>query len=322
MKNKTIVFIGGYRIEYLEAIKYTFKDCEISTIPESITPPEIEKLAKKINDNYSQVIFFDYIYQFYSLVPIISKKVKKKWIIRTSIPSLCDVDIYNNFFQIIEYMDRNLLDEIGVIDYDLYLTFNKKYKDRCKYLKLDLSLKNNNSKEEALGIIGCDYINGDNFFNQLSAATLLDYKKVIVQNTMTVTKNFAKEFNLNIEKEGNIFSLINRSQLIIYVGFYDIAVTNFLYSMDNDTLCLLGNTHLLDDNEFLKNLLVVNSDDDIDEIASKVKSVIENKDKIFEEYKQFRKKYSDESKKLVKEFLSIVEHKDNNQSKNKGKNKK
>ena len=45
------------------------------------------------------------------------------------------------------------------------------------------------------------------------------------------------------------------------------------------------------------------SDDDINEIASKIKIIKNEKDKIISEYKKFREKYSAESKKSIEKLL-------------------
>ena len=65
MNEKTIVFIDKEKCSFFEAVKYSFKDCTISSISDNITPPEIEKLATQINKDYSQVIFFDYVYKYF-----------------------------------------------------------------------------------------------------------------------------------------------------------------------------------------------------------------------------------------------------------------
>lgn len=307
MNEKTIVFIDKEKCSFFEAVKYSFKDCTISSISDNITPPEIEKLATQINKDYSQVIFFDYVYNFNLLLPIISKKLKRKWIVTSSLPAFFDQTAYNLFFQVMEYYERNLLDVVGVVDYDVYLTFKEKY--NLKYLKLDIDVKNNSEKEDVIGIIGYDYLNSDNFFNQLSAVTLTDYKKVLVLNEMNVTKQFAKQFDLIIEKEESVYKLMDRSKINLSVGLFSICYPYFLYSMDNDTICLLGNTHLLDDNKYLKDNLVLNSDDSIDEISFKINNVLKNKSDIFKEYKSFRKQYSVDSKKSIEEFLEEKENK-------------
>ena len=49
----------------------------------------------------------------------------------------------------------------------------------------------------------------------------------------------------------------------------------------------------------------MNSDDDIDEIAKRITLVEKNREKIKKEYKEFRKRYSQESKESINQFLGI-----------------
>lgn len=301
MKNKVLIFIDATQYDYIEPIKHSFKDCEITSLPSPITPPELEKLAQKINATYSQVVFFDYYYDYYLLLPLISKKVKKKWIIKYSLPSLFNAALYSSFFQIVEYLERNLIDDIAVLDYNLYLAFKKAY--NFSHIKLDIDLKKTAHHKDAVSIIGFDYLEENSFYNELSAITMTDFRKVYVENATNVTKNFGIDFGLTIEPIEDLYELMTTSRLNMYIKFFDINITNFLYSMDNGTLCLLGNTELLDDNEVLHKNLVLRSDDDIDEMSAKIKSCLENEEIILKEYAIWRKKYLKESQKTIKEFL-------------------
>ena len=60
----------------------------------------------------------------------------------------------------------------------------------------------------------------------------------------------------------------------------------------------------MDSESKLNDYLMINSDDNIDEIATKITETIKNKKKIQNEYKKFRKKYIKESKHLAGQFLS------------------
>ena len=60
---------------------------------------------------------------------------------------------------------------------------------------------------------------------------------------------------------------------------------------------------MFDNNQKLRKYLILESDDDINEIASKIKIIKSEKDKIISEYKKFREKYSSESKKSIEKLL-------------------
>ena len=141
MKTKTIIFMNNSKSDYVKPMEFSFPGCPIQFLETPLTPPEIEKLVKKVNEEYDQIIFFDYCYNYYLMLPIISKKVKVKWILDTSIAALANVDIYNPFFQVIEYKERKLVDTIATLDYSMYLTFKNKYD--FMYLTLDIDMKKN-----------------------------------------------------------------------------------------------------------------------------------------------------------------------------------
>lgn len=300
MKSKTILFIDESEKDYMEAIKYSFSKCELSSINNEITPPELENLAKEINSSYNEVIFFGYFYNYYMLLPILSKKLKIKWILPTSVASLFNVDIYNAFFQVIEYKERKLVNDIATLDYNMYLLFKDKY--NFSFLKLDIN-KKDKYKKNNIGIVGYDYLEEVSFFNELSAISLSKYDTVNIQNEMNVTKRFCEDFGLKINKIDDAYTLIASSKLNLYVNFFNTNDIKFLYSMDNDSPCIIGNSDLLDNNKYLKDQLVLKSDDSIDEMLEKVEDVEKNKAQILKEYKSWRQNYSKESKDLINIFL-------------------
>ena len=95
--------------------------------------------------------------------------------------------------------------------------------------------------------------------------------------------------------------------MLIFVNLYCNFTANnrelILSSLDMGIPCLLGNSDMFDNNQKLKKYLILESDDDINEIASKIKIIKSEKDKIISEYKKFREKYSSESKKSIEKLL-------------------
>lgn len=75
--------------------------------------------------------------------------------------------------------------------------------------------------------------------------------------------------------------------------------------MDAGTPSIIGNTNLLDNDEKSKKLLVLDSDDDVNEICEKIDNVLENKKETEKLYSIWRKKYSDNLKKLIEEFVKL-----------------
>lgn len=303
MKTKTIIFMNNSKSDYVKPMEFSFPGCPIQFLETPLTPPEIEKLVKKVNEEYDQIIFFDYCYNYYLMLPIISKKVKVKWILDTSIAALANVDIYNSFFQVIEYKERKLVDTIATLDYSMYLTFKNKYD--FMYLTLDIDMKKNKTTTcDEIGIIGYDYADNCSYFNELSAVCLSKNRNVNIQNEMNVTKKFGFDFGLKFNIISSPYELILNSKIILYINFFDTKPYYFLYCMDNEIPCILGNTNLLNNNKILKDLFVVKSDDNIDEISEKIKKLEFVDSTIFKEYFKWRKEYSKQSKIGIENFVN------------------
>ena len=246
-------------------------------IKEDFTPFDREELATKINNNYQQVIFYDYYNQFYLLLPLISKKVIKKYIISEGIGVLYKPYALTNFQQIFEYKERNLIDYIATTRYDVHVSF----KNKISYIELDY--KTNNKKEDSsksIGILNEYYLEESNFFNQLSAVAITDIEK-------------------DIEK------LIYKNIVNLNCRFCDISSVYFIMSMDAEIPCILGNTNLLDNDLELKKYLVLDSDDDVNEIKLKIGQSIKDKSKIMKLYNTWRKKYTTNSEKSIDSFIKL-----------------
>ena len=68
-------------------------------------------------------------------------------------------------------------------------------------------------------------------------------------------------------------NVIANSEITLNVNFCNTDIYNFIKSMDSETICILGNNSVLNDNEYLKRNLQVKSDDDVNEIADKIENI-------------------------------------------------
>ena len=303
MKNNQILILLKESDILMEKVfKYNFKNSDIMRIKEYFTPFDREKLATKINNNYQQVIFYDYYNQFYLLLPLISKKVIKKYIISEGIGVLYKPYSLINFQQIFEYKERNLIDFIATTRYDVHVSF----KNKISYIELDYKVTNkkeDNSK--SIGILNEYYVEESNFFNQLSAVALTDIKKVTVLYNSDIIKEFSDDFSISVDIEKDIEKLIYKNIVNLNCKFCDISSLYFIMSMDAEIPCILGNTNLLDNDLELKKYLVLDSDDDVNEIKLKIEQSIKDKSKIMKLYNTWRKKYTTNSEKSIDSFIKL-----------------
>ena len=303
MKNsyKILILLKDSETFMKKVFEFNFNNADIILISENYTPFDRENLAEKINKKYEQVIFFDYYDQFYLLLPLISKKIIKKYIIDNGISLLYNELILNNMMQLYEYKERKMIDYIATTKYDTYISM----KDKIDYIELDYKTKIHPKNNNSIGLLGLYYVEYSNFFVQLSAVAISKIKKAIVLEQNTVVKKFEEDFNVVIEEEKDVIKLIEQNKVNLDVAFSEVSPINFLISMDAGIPCIIGNTHLLDNDEKLKKMLVLDSDDDVNEICEKIDNVLENKEEIEKLYSIWRKKYSDNSKKLIEKFVKL-----------------
>jgi len=300
--NKILILLKESDVLMEKVFKYNFKNADTMRIKEDYTPFDREELATKINNNYKQVIFYDYYNQFYLLLPLISKKVLKKYIIKEGIGVLYKTYSLTNFQQIFEYKERNLIDFIATTRYDLYIAFS----NQISYIELDY--KTNNKKEKnnnSIGILNEYYLEESNFFNELSAIAITDVKKAIILDNSDIINDFSNDFSISIEIEKDIEKLIYKNIVNLDCKFCDVSTLYFLMSMDADIPCILGNTNILDNDLELKKHLVLDSDDDINEIKLKIEQSIKNKSTIMKLYNSWRKKYTTNSEKSIESFIKL-----------------
>lgn len=295
---KTLLLVREEDTLMKKVLKYNFKDADVKVIPENYTPFNREDLAKEINKKYDSVIMYGYYGQFSELLPLISKKVEKKWIIDYSISSLSFPYIFQNLAMLFEYQDRKMVDVIATIDYSLYVTF----RDKIKYLVLDYKEKDKTPKEDRIGILNIDTDDISNFYNQISGVAISKIRKARVLNANVQTQAFSKDFNVEIEIEKDIEKLIYGNKLNLDIRFSDVSPITFIMSMDAGIPCILGNTSLLHSSK-LEDLIVVKSDDDVEETKDKINYALDNTDKILGIYKKWREDYTKLSNKTIKEFM-------------------
>lgn len=295
---KTLLLVREQDKLMKKVMEYNFKDADVRVIPQSYTPFDREDLATEINNNYENLILYSYYDQFNELLPLIKKTINRKWIIDFGVSSLSISYIFQHLTLILEYQDRGLIDTIAAIQYSLYVAF----KERMKYIVLDYKDNNNLKHEDRIGILNIDYEEMNNFYNQISGVAISNIKKVRLLNAINPTLAFSKDFNVELEIENDIEKLIYGNKLNLDVKFSDISPITFIMSMDAGIPCILGNTPLLSKSE-LEDMLVVKSDDDVEEIKEKINFALDNTKEIMKKYEKWRVDYRKLSNKTIEEFM-------------------
>lgn len=298
---KFIVVVPTMSLEYLEELNYSFGN--------TIIFDNTKNLNSTINfineNNFEQIIFVDYQLEYYDIINSLKNKNKVKLIFTKAMGAFSNPFIYSLFKGILDLYSKFNIDKIGFLDRNLYETLNGK-NINCCHIILDIDIKedNDNFSEKSVGLLNDEENPRHSFYNELSALKFKDYCASLY-NISKRTKKFMKLFDIKYKTQSEIENVYKNNLVNLYVNFTDNNNMVFIKSMDNNVPCILGNNELLEDNKYLNSMLVVNSDDNINEISEKIELVKKNRKKIISEYKKFREIYSKKSKKSISDFLGF-----------------
>lgn len=299
---KYLVIVPSMTSDLLESFRYSFKNVVLM----KNDLDDLEFMIDFINkNNFKRLIFVDYQVEYEQLIARLKVEPKIDFIFTRSLGALTDKFIYDVFMKVYDlYKQYN--SSLGLLDKGLFNSL-KRQKEKVKYLMLDIEEKCEEVeyKNTIIGLLNNEEDPKHSFYNELSAIKLIGNMKPKICKPTKVTKEFLKAFEIDYVVVNSNDSLLEGNIVNLYVNFAANNNSIFFKSMDKSIPCILGNVEFLDNYKYLKDMLVVNSDDSIDEIATKIKSVIKNRDKICKEYKKFRKDYSEKSKKTVEDFLNF-----------------
>ncbi len=285
---------------YNEGIEFCYGKENVIYLSENDNIKKIEKIAKSLEEE-KNVIFFNLDEKNLILMNMLPNKVTKNVIFEYSVSEFSNPVKYDQLMLILRYLDMNVIKNVYCLNHVTYELFEEKY--NFKYLQLDIPRREIEPLENSIGVIGDpnDYFAG--IMNEISAITLTDYKKIKILNPTKSVIKFCKRFGIKLSKENNYTSVIKGNEINLYVNFSRTNNLLILESMDRGIPCIVGNTDFFDSNKLLKEYLVMNSDDDINEIKDRINRVNKNRDIIIKEYQKFRTKYIKEAQQSMKQFL-------------------
>ena len=284
-KNKSsIVLVPRHDLKYYESIKFTLGNA--IKIDKEVGNDE---LINALNESRIKKIYlFGYHDLYRYMLPRLTKKFEVCWIYNDSFSNLSNGGVRYNLNTIFEYYERKLIRSIGCLSVDNRKVFeNAGYK--CEYI--DLKIKTVRSKKvnsESIGILSDDYDPNNNFYNQLAALTFIDYDVCKFRSCMGSTTHFCKYFNIKSKILDNIDIVLKDNFVNLYVNFTNTNKELIMKSFNNGVPVIVGNTDFYDSSDYLKEHLVVKSDDDINEIVEKIKFVKNNYRNIIAEYNKIR----------------------------------
>lgn len=301
---KYLIILSKMSENLFEAFDYTFGN----TIVMDNNIDNITRIKDFINNsNFKTLVFVDYQVENEEVINNLIKKHEIKLVYTKALGALSDEFLKYTFNNLYNLYDNGTATEIAFLDKGLYETFKHKG-ENVKYIKLDIERNKNASRDydkNVVGLLNNEHNPRHSFYNELSAVKLSNKFLAKLPKISKTAKNFLKLFNIDHVVVKNS-ELINNNEINLYVNFTDNDDTVFLKSMDANVPCIMGNTELLDNYKKLKDYLVMDSDDDIDEIKDRMNLVSKNREAILKDYEKFREDYSKESAKLANEFLGTI----------------
>lgn len=287
---------------YYDAVFYSF-DKNICILNNMANIKEIEEKAKELSNNRA-VFLFNLTNVNDLLLNMLPKNIKKYLIFEYSISEFSEYVKLNQFLLFTKYLEMKLIDGIYCLNYTTYKLLKDKYK--AKYLELDIP-HYKKTTGDSIGVITASVRHYSSTMNAISAITLTDYKKIKVYDVSKSVIKFAKDFNLKVNKVKTLDDVISNNIINLYINFSMTCYDIILKSMDMGIPCIVGNTDFFNSNETLKRYLVISSDDDINEIKNRILLVIEHRKEIMKEYKEFRKKYKNNSLKGLESLKNSLD---------------
>lgn len=281
---KTITFLPFCDYKFYDSINYT-----LGNVIKINDEEENEEIVNLINNSKIEKIYLVGNSDWYRyILPRLKKKIEVCWIFIDSFSNLSNPGVRYVLQTIFEYYDRSLIKSIGCVSKNCEKVFkNAGYE--CEYIELTLPKKNikiGKIKSKSIGILSDDFDPNNNFYNQLASIKFIDYDVCKFLSVMKATKEFIRFFDLKCEIKESIDEVMSDNFVNLYVNFTNTNNELIIKSFNKGIPCIVGNTDFFDNNKYLKENLVVKSDDDINEIASKINFVRENTVKILEEYKK------------------------------------
>ena len=256
-------------------------------------------------NNIGEIILIDYRLEYEMILEKLCNTTHISNIMTFDLASLTNEYCITVHDAIINLYETKKITKIGVLDRNFYLLLKTRF-ENVYYVSLDIpKVETRQTSKYGIAVLSDSGDAKHSYYNSLSAIKLLG-ETLNLQNQIDLVKRFNKTFHLVSKEFESIEELIQASEIALYINFCNSDCTIFIKCMDMGVPCIVGNNTLFEKNDKLKQLLQVTSDDDIDEIATKIQEVRKNKQTILKEYEIYRKEYSKVCKKSIEEFLGIT----------------
>ena len=270
---KRVIILPSFKNNVLDYIKREFNFDKVILINDNMN----EQTILNSISSFDEIYFVDFENIYRKILPNISFKKKCISILTCELSEFTDTKILQVYNYVIEFYDRMIFKKIITLSFELYNVllnsgYNVDYFDVSIISAIPKS--NKKSKQKIIGIM-CDDTNpNNNFYNVLTAITMIKVDKVKLIGHMKATIEFIQRFNIPVEFCDDINEVIENSSLNIYANFTGNDYSIFKKSIDLNIPCIVGN---MDSNilEKIDKKYILNSDDDVYELSQKIQNFFE-----------------------------------------------
>ncbi len=329
-KNEYIIFHNSNWLGVTSATKELFDN--LVPIEEIYDNNKAKLLARKINEiGVKQVIFSAFADGWELLareIKNINSNIKIKVFWHGSHSQVIDTINWRTNVKALNLHREGIIDVFATCKESI-VNFYKSQGYRTAFIKntvrLDNSLKEDIIKNKAkyfsskdyskdkiqIGIYSANMAWRKNMFNQIAASSLILNSKICTLPLNFDGQVFSSKLNEEIEGESKgvkrevLLRKMSENDINLYVTFSECAPMLPIESMEVGTLCISGNNHHYFKGTKLEEYLIVDREDDVIEIAKKIRYALDNKDEIFKLYNEWKKDYDIQSKKSVDDFLNM-----------------
>lgn len=292
----------------------------IIMIEEMFNEKEIEIIAKEISDsNVKQIIVNGFTLGYDVLVEKIKKtnrsiKIKVFW--HGGYPNFINGEELYFFENVIKLAKAKIIDVIGFAKEGMAETFANMGFNTFFVMNTvnDIEKSRFENKQEDNNTIKIGvYSAGDraekNTYNQISATKFIKNSVVDCIPITLKLKDFCKVMKIDYTGETNglprqkLLERMAQNDVNLYATFVECAPMLPLESFELGVPCITGNNHHYFKDTELAKYVIVESEDNIDEIAEKIELCLNNRDKIVNLYKEWKIEYDEKVKEKLKEFL-------------------
>lgn len=292
----------------------------ILELKEMETEEEAIRIAEVISKcNYKTIIFNGLAIGWPIIarnIKVLNNVIKIKIIWHGSHALLSEWYDWAMFKEMHEMYKDGVVCEIGFVKKSMY-DFYKEKGYNVRFLMNSIEIENKekylNSKSKLKNTKIGLYASGGrwvkNFYNQVSAISLVENAVMDCIPLNEEVRYFAETFGLNVQGKtlsiprNELLARMASNDLNVYVTFTECAPLLPLESLELGVPCITGNNHHYFKGTELEKYLIVDEIDNIMEIHKKIQYALDNKAEIIRLYNKWKQQYNVKAKQSMRDFV-------------------